>query len=192
MYQFNQYIENKEIEPLVNKCAQIMVELDVDPWPTILEWASKENPKLEALLLEKANEIELLQEQFMKNLGQGLKQAGQQIWGGLKAAGGQMKNAMFGPQAKYEQAVNSLQALVQVMQSTPELQKLPGIENGNLAKQIKALLGTLQTHANMIPQLMGQQAQNTWQQGGAPQQAPVFVGPGPRQAPSKTPLYGTA
>ena len=171
MRSFNEFAADQKVEPLLLECANLMVELEVEPWEFILEYA-KTQPKLYIALLEFENERnKMLQEQGFL---QGLKQAGGQLMQGLKGAGKQFGAAVAGPQQKFAVAARALDDLSKVLGKSPELANMKGPDQRTpLVQTIGALSQQLGQLKDSMPQ-MGQGQQGQWQQnpaGGTTNQA---------------------
>jgi len=177
MKTFNEFMVNKHINPKVEEAAKLIVELELDPWDCVVEWAKGRNPEWEIRLTEKRVILE-------QGLWQGLKAGAQQAWQGLKAGAQQVHQSVAGPEAKYNQAITALTNLVQVMSQVPGVEAMKGVNGGPLVNELQGMINQMDQQKEMIPQLVAQQAQNTMQQQGTPN-APAGA---PAGAPGVIPM----
>lgn len=165
MKTFNQYIQKKEIDSLVETAANLMVELDINPSEFVLEYVSKD-PEIESKLLEYIE----IQENILgaaKELGgraiNAVKQFGQNVWSGGGIQGGvkQAMDTMSGPAAKFETAARVLDDLVKSLSQNPQTQNMT-IQNDpvhswangkNLAGYLADIVKQLKFQKDMIPKM---------------------------------------
>lgn len=160
MKTFNQFCESRQIEPLVVECANLMVELEIEPLAYIEQKVASDMPDLYEVLAEAG---------FWNRMWSGLKDAGSALWGGAKAAAGDVANAWSGPQAQFQKAVGALQKLAQQVQqiapdavTTGQPGKYPQM---NLQQWLMDTIQELQNQAQQLPQRQRSQVQTNYQYG---------------------------
>jgi hypothetical protein len=176
MRTFNQFCEARQIEPLVAECANLMVALEIEPLVYIEQKLADDMPDLYELLAEAG---------FWNRMWTGLKDAGSALWGGAKAAGGDIANAWSGPQAQFQKAVGALQKLAQqVQQIAPDAvttgDPSKGYPQMNLQQWLSDTVQELQNQAQQLPQRQRAQTTTNYQYGqptpGGPPPAPGSKG----------------
>jgi|GEM_PF-6456665 len=155
MKTFNEFIVERNISPLINDVAKLMVETNVDPW-SFLEHYYRSNPKIVMGLIESHNAVE---EGFWSGLGNAAKAVGQGVMGGVRdlattaaqktvQTGQLARNAMMGPEQRYNTALQAIQALSKELQGNKMVQgKLAADPEG-----YKKLVGDLQGIAKQLQQ----------------------------------------
>ena len=160
MQTFNEYVVSRQSQPLMHEIASLMTEMEIDPW-SFLEQYYKDDPQIITALIESKNAIDKMQEGFWSGVGNAAKAVGQGIWGGVKGAAsaigkqatqtGQLaRSAMFGPEQRYNTALQAMNALVKELQNNQMVQQNLASDPGNYKK----LLGDL---AGITKQLQQQQ-----------------------------------
>ncbi|RDJ35544.1 MAG: hypothetical protein DWQ19_12060 [Crenarchaeota archaeon] len=158
MHTFEDFLTEKTLAKRIEETAALMVQKNVDPVLFLQEWYEKNHPEASVIL---------------EGLWDNLKAAGSQTWQGVKQGANQFAANQWGPQAKFNQAINSLTSLVQYMQNDPALQNMKG-NTGPLINQIANINKQLTGLRDYIPQMQskttGQWEQpnkpaNSWEQG---------------------------
>jgi hypothetical protein len=168
MKTFNEFVVGRNIDPLINEVAKLMVETNVNPW-SFLEYYYRHDPKIVMGLIESRNSIE---EGFLSGVGNAAKAVGQGIWGGTKAVAGAVgkqavqtgqiaRDAMMGPQQRYTTALQAITALSKELEGNKMVQ-------GKLASDpagYKKLIGDLQGIAKQLQQQQAEVQQKLSVQG---------------------------
>jgi len=104
MFQFKEYVEYKNSEPLLVECANLIVELQLDPVDYLEDKISRDFPEVYTLLNEQG-----CWSRMRTALGRGARAIGQ----GIGAAAGAVRDVWSGPQAQFQKAMKALEALQQ-------------------------------------------------------------------------------
>lgn len=161
MKTFYEFIENKKLSSLIERAANLMVELDVDPAQFILEYVSNE-PKLESSLLEYIE----MQEGIMDTLGR-VKDAavafGKNVWdrGGIKGGWHQGKDVLMGPLAKFNTAIKVMNDLVASLNRNPQTKDMmtgddpahPWARGKKISEYIQDIINQLEKQRPFIPKM---------------------------------------
>jgi hypothetical protein len=115
MKTFIEFVEHKNLEKEIKKCAELMVEMDVNPTEYILRYVSNE-PEAEKCLFEYIDFQEGIWDNvkdFAGRVGGAAKAIGGSIWngGGLKHGISQAKDIMAGPASKFDTALRAMNDL---------------------------------------------------------------------------------
>lgn len=196
MKTFIEFVEHKSFEKVVVECANLMVEMDVDPSEYILNYVSKD-PEAEKCLLEYIEIQEGLWDS-VKDLGSRIGGAAKAIGGSLWSGGGlkyglqQAKDVMSGPSSKFNHALKVMDDLVKALEKgytdpntkqVVSFDKIPaggsyGSRSGDsIVTWIKKLREELKSQASQVPKLKPTNVQ-------APEMAPR----GPAAAPAAAPV----
>lgn len=108
MTTFNEFLERKKSSALVNECAQLLAERDVDPYVYIYESLKDFDPVLAEGFWDGV-------QNFAKNVGQGVKQFFGNVAQGAKAGYNQASDTIAGPVAKFQAAQRALNDLLSVL-----------------------------------------------------------------------------
>jgi hypothetical protein len=152
MKTFNEFIEQKNINRLIESIAGLMVEMDVNPAKYILE-----NPP----------EVDL-DEGFMDGLQafgtnalNAVKQFGKNVWSGGGVQGGynQAKDTLAGPVAKFDSAARVLNDLVNQLQKNAQTASMPSATNPRqtVASYLGGILKGLMKEKENIPKMQDAQ-----------------------------------
>lgn len=165
---FSEYVEKKEIDQLNVKIAEMLVETDVNPWDYLIDLYSDNEEIVNSLKEQK----EIIEEGLFGNIANAARGVagtvgnwlGQTARSGMqtaRAAGQQARAAMFGPEAKYSNALEALNALSNELsknqqvqsaaQTDPRYKNLVGQLNGimkQLDQQKQAVTDLLKTQVN--------------------------------------------
>lgn len=165
---FKEYVEKKEIDQLSVKIAEMLVETDVNPWDYLISLYSENEEIVNSLKEQK----EVIEEGLLGNIGRAVRGVagtvgnwlGQTASSGMqtaRAAGQQARAAVFGPEAKYTNALEALNALSNELsknqkvqaaaQTDPRYKNLVAQLNGimkQLDQQKAAVSDLLQTQVN--------------------------------------------
>jgi hypothetical protein len=163
---FSEYVEKKEIDSLNMKIAESMVELDINPWDFIIEMYS-DNEDLVNNLKERKNVIE---EGIFSNIGSAVRGVagtvgnwlGQTAKSGMetaRAAGQQARAAMFGPEARYSNALEALTALSDELSKNQKVQDAAKTDPRykTLVNQLEGIRKQLDQHKTMVTDLLSTQ-----------------------------------
>lgn len=126
---FAQYVEQKEIDQLNIKIAEMLVETDVNPWDYLMDLYSDNEEIVNSLKEQK----EIIEEGLFGNIGRAVRGVagtvgnwlGQTASSGMqtaRAAGQQARAAMFGPEAKFSNALEALTALSNELEKNQQVQ----------------------------------------------------------------------
>jgi len=134
MINFENYIERKRVEPVIEEIAQLMVEQDVEPADWLADYLEREHPEVFATLTEAGfwggvKDFAGKTWDSMKTAGGHLANAGQQI-------GKDVKNNFAGPAVKFKNAIQTIEALVQQMQSDQDLKQIVHSKGGSEIHQM--------------------------------------------------------
>jgi hypothetical protein len=165
---FKEYVEKKEIDQLSVSIAEALVECDINPWDFLIEMYSDNEEIVKSLQEQK----EIIEEGLLGNIGNAVRgvagtvgnwlgQTAKSGWQTAQAAGQQARSAVFGPEAKYTNALEALTALSTELeknekvqsaaQTDPRYKNLVAQLNGirkQLDQQKKAVEDLLQTQVN--------------------------------------------
>jgi len=146
MINFNQFLEHKRNDFVVKECAQLMVELDVDPHRYIYECLKEIDPVLAEGWWD-----------GVKSFGKSLFNAGKAFVGdtarGAVAGYRQAKDAVSGPVAKFDAVSRALEDLVKMLER-PEFNEFQSSTGQGTVKQyLSGVLERLQADKNAIPKL---------------------------------------
>ena len=144
MKTFGEFLSDQSLNHRLIETATIMAEKDVEPISFLQKWFEENHPE-ESVLLE--------------GLWDNLKSAGSQMWQGVKQGAKQFAANQWGPQAKYDVAMNALNDLINYMQNEPELARRGVKLIGTLGK-IQQSLGKMKDY---MPQMQTQNS-NRWAQ----------------------------
>jgi hypothetical protein len=152
MKTFDAFMGERVAAQRIAEAAELMVRVD-DPCEFIQTWYEQNEPEVAALLVE-------------AGFWQGLRDAGSQMMGGIRAAGQAFGRQMWGPQAKFDAAVKALSGLAEIMHKDPQLQGWAGSRPGmQLLDQVNRMIKYLGQMKAVIPQQQTQTATNTWAHG---------------------------
>jgi len=190
MKTFNEFIVERNISPLINDVAKLMVETNVDPW-SFLENYYRNEPTIVVGLIEAQNALE-------EGWWDAAKAGASALFGGakktlapmaraavtgMKDTAGAVRQAMFGPAQKYNTALQAINALSQELNNNALLkQKMQDDPQG-----YNKLVGDLQGITKQL-----QQQQKDVQDKLTVQQQQQQVGPGGNQMGGATPTAAPA
>jgi hypothetical protein len=149
MINFNQFLEHKRNDFVVKECAQLMVEMDVDPHRYIYECLKEIDPVLAEGWWD-----------GVKSFGKSLFNAGKAFVGdtarGAAAGYRQAKDAVSGPVAKFDAVSRALEDLVNVLENDPQ-ERFKGFMSstgeGTVGQYLAKVLQNLQRDKDAIPKL---------------------------------------
>ena len=146
MISFDQFLEHKRNDFVVKECAQLMVEMDVDPHRYIYECLKEIDPVLAEGWWD-----------GVKSFGTSLLNAGKAFVGdtarGAVAGYRQAKDAVSGPVAKFDAVSRALDDLVKML-DRPEFKDFQSSTGQGTVKQyLSGVLERLQADKNAIPKL---------------------------------------
>jgi hypothetical protein len=155
MKTFNEFVEYKRLEKMINEAAELMVKLDLDPAQYILSYVSND-PKVETALLEY---IEMKEGVFdgMVDFGTRAYNAGKEfignVWKGGGVTGGAAKAAdtMMGPRAKFNTAKRVLGDLLDSLKNNDQTKNMKTDAGGSLTDYIQKVINDLTAQERMIP-----------------------------------------
>lgn len=174
MKTFDQFVARKGVGSLMESVARDIVELELNPWDVVIN-ATKNQPSIHTALMEAHNRLEqtkqaLLSEGFFGNLGSGLKKAGGVLGGWAKqmgqsgmqtakVAGGAMRDAMKGPEMRYEQAITALQTLEKELLTNQQIRQIRMQHNevDQLVTKLRDISRELQQQKEQIKQWLSYQ-----------------------------------
>jgi hypothetical protein len=190
MKSFNQYIEDKKMDAMLDNIASLMVEMDIEPTSFILDYVSND-PKMEAALLEYIELQEGILDGIKSFAGRAVdaaKAVGGSIWrgGGLGHGIDQAKDIMSGPAAKFDTAKRALTDLVLSLKkgykdannNTVSFSSIPSSADPkhNIVQVVNKLLKVLEREHGNMPKLLAAQVS-------APTMSPRGPAPAPAPAP---------
>lgn len=150
MFTFNEFLEEKRVTHTITECAQIMVELDVNPEEYIYESLLKIDP----VLAESWG-------RWLGNIGTAVKQFGQNVWsgGGIKGGWKQAVDTVAGPAAKFDAAADALENLAKVLKDPKFKDFQSSSGQGTVGDYIQKILKDLRQDRNHIPQMSDAEVQ---------------------------------
>lgn len=154
MITFNEFLEEKRVSHTITECAQMMVELDVNPEEYIYESLLKIDP----VLAESWG-------RWLGNIGNAVKQFGQNVWsgGGIKGGWKQAKDTVAGPGAKFDAATDALQNLAKAL-SSPEFKNFQSSSGqGTVGDYVQKILRDLRQDRNHMPQMADAEVQQDYE-----------------------------
>jgi hypothetical protein len=173
MKTFNEFIEQKNINTLVESIAGLMAEMDINPAEYILENA----PEME---LDEGFMDSL--KAFGKNAFNAAKQFGKNVWdgGGIKGGAAQAHDTLAGPASKFDSAARVLTDLVNQLQKNAQTASMPSATNPRqtVASYLGGILKGLMKEKENIPKMQDAQVSMPMApRGGAPAPAPAPATP---------------
>ncbi len=148
MRTFDAFVEERLVAKKICEAAELMVNVE-DPCVFLQTWYEQNEPELAALLIE-------------AGFWQGMKDAGSQIMGGVRAGAQAFARQAWGPQAKFDSAAKALGDLNTLLDKDPNLRTWAGTNGNHLINQIGRMVQYLNKLKPTIPQVHAQQATNTW------------------------------
>jgi hypothetical protein len=161
MKTFGDFIDEQNLDSKLIETATLMVVKDVEPVAFLQDWYQHNHPEASVLL---------------EGLWDNVKNAGSQMWQGVKQGAKQFAADQFGPQAKFNQAIKALTSLVQYMQNEPSLKAMQGT-TGPLMNQINGINKQLGQLRDYMPQMQSQTTGN-WGQPNRPGSQTLPIGQG--------------
>lgn len=162
MKTFNNFVESQTVSGKVIQIATLMAENEMTPNVFLKTWFDENEPELSLYLSE-------------AGVWDGIKQAGSAVWDGMKQGAQNYKRSVNGPDAHYQAAVQSLNKLVQSIQSDPQLSK----DYNRLNNNINGILNDLKANQGDIP--VNKNGQWSSQNQGSFNQANNQQAPAPQQ-----------
>jgi len=148
MKTFGSFVQEKTLQGKLIEAATLLSIKCEDPDQFIKTWYETNHPELFIVLNE--------------GIWDNVKQAGSQMWQGVKQGAQNFAANQWGPQAKFDQAVKTLNDLVQYMSTNPQLANMKGT-TGPLINQIGGIIKQLSQLKDHMPQ-MNTQTTSTWSQ----------------------------
>ncbi len=172
MNTFNNYLAEKGLQSKLIETATLMVEKNVEPFEFLQKWYEENYPEVACILDE--------------GLWDNVKQAGGQMWQGVKQGAQQFAANQWGPMSKFQTATQALTDLENYMKNDPELAR----RGGGLIQQVNKMNQILRKMQNYIPQMQTPKTANKWSQPNAPAQQAAQAQPA-AQAQQAAPGYHT-
>jgi hypothetical protein len=150
MNTFNEFVENKRIKVVIDECANIMAEMDVDPNDCIYESLKKIDPTLAENWWKGV-------QNFATNVGTGVKQFFSNVGQGARAGYKQAADTIAGPVAKFDAAERALQSLVDVLKDEKFNNfnsTAPHMKGRHVREYLDRVLASLRQDKLAVPQLM--------------------------------------
>lgn len=145
MITFNEFVEAKKTQFEIRECAQLMVDMDVNPHMYIYECLKKVDP--------------VLAEGFWGgvasaagNVWQGIKQFAGNVAQGAKAGYNQAADTISGPTAKFDSAIRAMEDLEKVLSNADFAQFQSSTGQGTVAQFVKMVKDTLMKDKGAMPQ----------------------------------------
>jgi len=152
MKTFNEFIEQKNINTLVESIAGLMVEMDINPAEYILENAPE--TELDEGFMDSLKA-------FGKNAWSAAKQFGKNVWdgGGIRGGAAQAADTLAGPASKFDSAARVLTDLVNQLQKNPQTASMPSSTNPRqtVASYLGGILKGLMKEKENIPKMQDAQ-----------------------------------
>jgi len=169
MRTFDAFVEERMVAAKIMEAAELLVNVE-NPENFIMTWYENNEPEVAALLIE-------------AGFWQGVKDAGHQMMGGIRAGTQAFSRQMWGPQAKFDSAVKTLTDLAAYLDKDPTLRTWSGTGGNNLLDQVNKMVAYLNKLKPTIPNVQTQQAGNQWANPAQPGAAPTAVQPTPATIP---------
>jgi hypothetical protein len=155
MLTFDQFMENKNIEPQFDEAVELLASMEVDPFEWVLEYAKYYDPLLEAIMLEELNVYSELAPPPVVQAPQITPVRGYQaptLGGVAKQVGGAIGNFIAGPGRKYQVASLALNWLNNsIKKIDPEDRRFRTTANRPLGNWLQNVVQELQKQAGRIP-----------------------------------------
>jgi len=147
MINFNQFLEHKRNDFVIKECAQLMVEMDVNPYEYIYECLKEIDPVLAEGWWD-----------GVKSFGKSLFNAGKAFVGdtarGAVAGYRQAADAVSGPVAKFDAVNRALTDLVNILEQDPRFKDFQSSTGqGTVGQYLSGVLASLQKDAQNIPKM---------------------------------------
>ena len=187
---FKEYVEKKEIDQLNVSIAEALVECNINPWDFLIEMYS-DNEELVQSLQERKDVVE---EGLLGNIGNAVRGVagtvgnwlGQTASSGMqtaRAAGQQARAAVFGPEAKYTNALEALTALSTELEKNQKVQSAAQTDPRykNLVAQLNGIKKQIEQQKSAVEDLLQTQVNPATATG-----ASTRMGTGGPMAPAAT------
>jgi hypothetical protein len=145
MISFNEFVEHKRLEGVIAECANMMVEMDVEPHRYIYESLKRVDPVLAEGWWDGVKN-------FAGNVWQGVKQFGGNVAQGAKAGYNQAADTIAGPAAKFDAAVRALADLEKVLNDCQFKDFYSKSGNGTVLDYVREIKKKLEDDKNHMPQ----------------------------------------
>jgi len=158
MITFNEFLEGKKIDADITECANLMVEMEVNPYEYIHEALKEIDPVLAEGWWDGVK-------QFGKNMWNAAGQVAKGVWdgGGLKHGLQKAADTVAGPVAKFDSAERALKDLRDMLMKSPEFNNFQSSTGrGTVGQYVAAVLNALRKDKENIPQLNKAQVQQDY------------------------------
>lgn len=145
MITFNEFLDNKKSEATIKECAQLMVEMDVDPHTYIYECLKEIDPVLAEGWWDGVKNV-------ASNLWQGAKQFAGNLAQGAKAGFNQAADTIAGPTAKFDAAIRALEDLQKVLSNQEFKNFMSSTGRGTVADFVELVKKSLSQDKQAMPQ----------------------------------------
>ncbi len=180
MKTFNEFVEMKRVGHQIRECAELMVEMDVNPYDCIYESLKEIDPVLAEGWFDGVKN-------FAKNLWTGAGQFVGDVTKGAQTGYKRAADTVAGPVAKFDAAERALKNLVDVLQSDERFRNFRSSAQGfrgTVGDYLARVLASLQVDKAAVPQLMKTQVQQNY---GTRQAAEDEASAGNTPAPAANP-----
>jgi hypothetical protein len=145
MITFNEFVEHKRCEGAIVECANMMVEMDIEPHRYIYESLKRVDPVLAEGWWDGV-------QKFARNVGTGVKQFFTNVGQGAKAGYNQAADTIAGPTAKFDAAVRALADLEKVLNDGQFKDFYSKSGNGTVLDYVRQIKKNLEFDKNQMPQ----------------------------------------
>lgn len=145
MITFNEFLEGKKNETSIRECADLMVEMNVDPYVYIYECLKEVDPVLAEGWWDGVKN-------FAGNLFQGAKQFAGNLAQGAKAGFNQAADTIAGPTAKFDAAIRALEDLQKVLSNSDFASFMSSTGKGTVANYVELVKRALNKDKESMPQ----------------------------------------
>lgn len=145
MITFNEFLESKKNAVVIGECANLMAEMDINPYVYIYESLKKVDPVLAEGWWDGVQNV-------AKNVWQGVTQFAGNVAKGAQAGFNQAADTIAGPVAKFEAAKRALADLEKVL-SAPEFKNfMSSTGRGTVMQYVQQVKKDLEQDAMKMPQ----------------------------------------
>lgn len=145
MITFNDFLETKKNEAVIAECANLMADMEVNPYVYIYESLKKVDPVLAEGWWDGVKN-------FASNAWQGVKQFAGNVAQGVKAGYNQAADTIAGPVAKFDSAIRALEDLKKVLSNNDFSNFMSSTGRGTVAQFVDLVKNSLEKDKGSIPQ----------------------------------------
>lgn len=145
MITFNEFLENKKNETSIKECADLMVEMNVDPYVYIYECLKEIDPVLAEGWWDGIKN-------FAGNAWNAAKQFAGNVAQGAKAGFNQAADTVAGPVAKFDAAIRALEDLQKVLSRDDFAGFMSSTGRGTVANYVELVKRALNKDKESMPQ----------------------------------------